>query len=146
MIWFDLKIFLCKLLIWDWCHSDDCHGVSLHDVLFQFCQWKMTLSRVSFFFKYRTLLHWCFIFFFPTTPVILKQFGLEYSWSSSWLSNESTCSWRDGTFSNWISEICYLNDSWLSMIETAFWVALSSFERDFIKCLMLVSLCNNRYN
>lgn len=49
MIWFDLKIFLCKLLIWDWCHSDDCHGVSLHDVLFQFCQWKMTLSRVSYF-------------------------------------------------------------------------------------------------
>lgn len=92
-----------------------------------------TLSD-ELFFKYRTLLHWCFIFFFSTTPVILKQFGLEYSsWSSSWLSNESTCYWRDGTFSNWISEICYLNDSLLNMIETAFWVAISSFERNFYR-------------
>lgn len=97
LVWF--KNIFSKLLIWDWCHSNDCHGVSLHDVLFQFCQWKMTLSRVSFFFKYRTLLHWCFIFFFSKTPVILKQFGLEhFSWSSSWLSYESTCCWRDGNF------------------------------------------------
>lgn len=57
-----------------------------------------TLSG-ELFLKYRTLLHWCFIFFFSTTPVILKQFGLEhFSWSSSWLSNESTCCWRDGNF------------------------------------------------
>lgn len=75
-----------------------------------------------------------YLLFFSTTPVILKQFGLEhFSWSSSWLSNESTCYWRDGTFSNWISEICYLNDSWLSVIETAFWVAISSFERNFYR-------------
>lgn len=71
---------------------------------------------------------------FSTMPAILKQFGLEYfSWSSSWLSNESTCYWRDCTFSSWISENCYLNDSLLNMIETAFWVAISSFERNFYR-------------